>query len=265
MKKIKIVVALVIVFLIVLLIKGNVTAAKENKTDDSSLNLEVSSELVKSLHSKLFLLQDVSLQESEYRNLYFDMEEDIKSEFSIDERLFMVLEALHKSNESKNYVGEDGIEIIILEDEQVKGKMYELFNEEVDLSNIDEFNTSQDCGLISYSHKDEEFEFGYIACTNTEKRKSKVVGAVKRENFIDLTVEAFSARTSRVEFEREDEVFAIRNYNSSKTIIGYTSLDTLENDYDTIFEKHDISRYIFTFELRGDDYYLTIIKEVSLI
>ncbi len=262
--------ALFITFIVFLgiLIKLNVTAKKEptlnnHNESTSTLNLELGSDLIKNVFSKLTLLASDSLYDEEYKYLYFTNESEKR--LILDEKLFIVFNNLYKNQRFEIEKLDDNTEKLIVKEEIVKQEFNDFFKEQnINLNDI-EFRVSKNFGIVDYKYENKKFELKYIKF-NKNKVIDKIYlnSAYKEGNFIKLSLSGFHAEANKDEYTDEDKVFTIKNFGEKKALMSRISKKYIEENEQEIIDSNNINQYVFSFELKGDDYFLDNIKKVEL-
>lgn len=260
-KKIKILLVVVLLLVLVILIKQNVSAKKEPETtlNDSTLNLEINSDLVQGVYSKLSLLAQDGICDNNYGDLYFDFKED-KKEITNEDELYIALDSLYKNGVLNVEEDKDGRSVYKVEKETVVREIDALFKDSSFEPTSATISPSLDCGIIGYLYTGSSYELNIVPC-DAEKTffKAKLVSASKEENYIKLDVKAFKALADEVNAE-EGNLYAIKNFDSDEILTQMTYSD-LEDNVDNVFTSYEIDVYTFMFELKGDDYFLVGISK----
>lgn len=251
----KLIIVLISTFLILGIIKQNVTATKEipvdNKQSSGALNLEINSQLVQNAYATLILLKDRNIDDEIYRYSYFNITD--KNELTQEEKLYVAFENIYKNGGFEKETS-DEVEILKVSEEIVKNEIFRIFKDDsfapVDIN----YKSSMNCGIIDFLYTGNSYELKYKKCD--EKNKgfdvSKLVSAVKDGNFIKLTVKSVYA----IKHNKKDE-YMVKNYNTKESL-AEVSLDEINEE---LLDEVDAKSYIFSFELKGDDYYLVNVKE----
>lgn len=257
-KKIKILVTIILVMVVVVAVRRNVTITKEPDgvtVDNRSMQLEVNSEAVKVVFNKLTLLNVGLFDDEVYDNMYFNMEEDTK-ELSSDEKLFLVFETLYGEHAYlKEEVPKEKAEILKVDLGIVKDRYESIFMEEFKPEEID-YRVARKRGIVSMSLQDQEYVLKFKRQDSTRIKKAKIEKAEKAGDFINLKVKAFYA-TKISSYEGSELIYKIKNYGENK-IIAKVPKNKLDDD--EVFKNDSIYSYVFSFELRGEEYYLNSIK-----
>lgn len=257
-------VIIVAVFLgIVVVIRNNVTATKEKVLNKGTIiALELNSELVNKVESKLTLLKESVFYDDTYKYLYFDIG-DKEKKLSLDEKLYIVFEELYREDKVQKEHRKSGVEFLEISSVDVKEKMEELFGitDEVKLDEI-EYKTSSTCGIVKYLYTDDKYELTYKACErDKEVHKYELEEALKDGDIVKLKLKSFYAKTTRNHFNRDDKIFSVRNFGKPDVVVK-TSISNIDEMPNEIFDNYDISSYAFSFELKGEDYYLSSIERI---
>lgn len=258
-KKIKLTLIILVFLAIAIAVGCNVTATKENSNKNGSvISLELNSELVQSVMSKLDLLNNSALYDDTYKYLYFNIEDNQK-ELENDEKLYLIFEDLYKKEMFSKENLDGGLELLKIGADTVKDEMHELFNEkDIRLYEID-YKPSSNCGIVDFLYTGDAYELKYRNCSrNSDVHKYKLEEARKDGDFIKLYIKSFYAYTDKKDFKANEKVFVVKNYNEDNSL-GKVSFDDLANKTDDIFEKYDIRSYVFSFGLKDDEYYLVSI------
>ncbi|MCI8497986.1 MAG: hypothetical protein HFG33_01100 [Bacilli bacterium] len=254
-RRFKILITTCILFIGILIMRKNITATKEidNKPSNSGsmLALEMNSDVVKDVFSKLTLLED-KIKSEKYRDLYFKFDGEEKS-FSIEEKLYILFENIYERSLDSN---DDEIVSLEISQEELINEAKVMFNDEAFDAVAANFSTSLDCGIVEYLYTGQKYELKVKRCEESDViSKTRLEKAIKKGNFIDLTVRAY-----RIIPSKKGKTFEVKNFNDDE-ILDKDTLDNIEAKEKTIFDEYDIQSYIFSFELKGDDYYLSSIKK----
>ncbi len=255
-RKFRVLVVALISIAIFILIRLNVTATKEFDKNEKNaiLALEVNSEIVSEVLSKLSLLDD-KIGSDVYKNLYFKFGGEEKT-LSIEDKMYIVFESLYKKGTLEEEILEDGEILYKTTPDVLKDEAASLFKDE-DFDFLEaNFVPSKNCGIVDYLYTGQQFEFKINNCDRTNDiTKSKVVKAVKDGNLIELRIKAFRAFIDK----KDKNKYEIRNFNADN-VLNRVTLDEFKNKDEELFQNPLIEEYVFSFELRGDEYYLTKIK-----
>ncbi len=260
-KFIKLSVLILLLATIVVLVRQNVTTRKEPNNQDvnnKAINLDINSELVQDMYKKLILLNDVFNDEN-YKNLYFDFEDD-KKVLSADEKLYITFNNLFTEDKFQIEEIDDKEKKLTISKTQVEEEYETLFKETINDTNI-YYKTSKECGIIGYVNNDNDYELTYKICNDDDKVIDRVllVSASKNGNFIDLKLKAFRAVYNKKHSKNDLYKYDIKNYNDDKSLKLVEKEEIIDN-LNEIFSIEGINSYIFSFELKSDNYYLTSIK-----
>ncbi len=264
-KFIKLGMLIVLVVVIVILVRQNVTTRKETNTPEESnkvIALDINSELVQDLYKKLILFED-AFNDENYKYLYFNFEDEKKS-LSADEKLYIVFDSLYKSNKFQVEEVDENDKKLNISKNEVNLEYESLFKETINETNI-YYKTSKDCGIVGYVINDDEYELTFRGCDDEEKIIDKVmlVSASKNGNFIDLKTKAFQAVYNKRYSKKNALKYDIKNYNDEKSLKLVEKEDVIDNSSE-ISTMGEINSYVFSFELKGDNYYLSSIRRESM-
>ncbi len=253
---------LLLVVVIIILITKNVTTKKESNIESLShntINLDIDSEIVSGLYQEVILFDDVFDDET-YKYLYFNFEND-KKILSADEKLYIVFNSLYKNNELQIEEIDVNEQKINISKDAVNLEYERLFKESIDGVNI-YYKTSENCGIIGYESNDEGYLLDFKKCNNTHESIdiNRLENALKDGNFISLELKAFKAVYNTKYSKEESSMYDIINYDSNVSL-KLVDEDTVVNLKDEIFTIDGIYSYIFLFELKGDNYYLSEIQK----
>lgn len=255
--KIRYIAVIALLIIGIILIRSNVTATKEttkNTGDISVMSLEVNSDLVQKVVSKLTLL-DQSVVDDRHKEIYFVGYED-KKELTDEERLFIVLEDLYSTNQA-SVTKEENIEYLTLSLESLKERFAYLFQiEDIDIKNID-YNVAELCGITELSYSDENVQLKINKCEPDKGIEYKIENATKKGDYLYLDLKAFAA-TKKIDKVGNTNI-KITNFDDKKSLKIVNEMD-FESHIDDYFKELDIDTFRFTFLLKGDDYYLENIK-----
>lgn len=271
---IKIIITLAVVFIGVVLIKKNVTAIKERFDDQdnqsfSVTNLDINFEIVQTLYNSLNLdLVDNTcemnkcLLNNSYTYLYYQ-NYDNKKELSDDEKLYFAFNSLYlENNFTSKEVESTEKKTVVFDGETVKNKITQLFGQ-IDYTNFtNTLKLSSTCGVTDYIYTGSSYELTLTECTQIRDfAKSKLYSATKENNYIYLIVNSFYAYTKKNEFEPNENVFTVKEFDKDE-LLTKTSLNELDKNTDNIFNKYETSKYTFKFELKSDNnYYLSSVEK----
>lgn len=254
--KLKLTIVVLVSLGIITLIRFNVTATKETniKQGVSTLALEVNSDIVSKVTAKLTLLDD-KIGSDVYKNLYFDFEEKEKM-LSIEDKMYIVFESLYEKDALEEEVLDDGEIVYRTTPAVIKEEALSIFKEE-DFNFIDaNFVPSKECGIVDYLYTGQNFEFKIKKCDNkNDITKSKIVGALKDGNLIELKLKAIHAIVDK----KDKTKYSIKNFREDD-VLDKIDIKEIDGNDEELFKNSKIDEYIFSFELRGDEYYLTKIK-----
>lgn len=254
-KFIRHILVLVALITLALLIKTNVTFQKENPNDKNSQNLEISSELVQNLYSKLTLLND-SIESDNYKNIYFKMLANEK-ELSNEEKLYIVIENMYQNDRFDFQETKNNSKKVVIKEEEIIEEVNNLFKgSDFDPKNIN-FLPSLDCGIVEYLYTGEEFSFTFSECDKSKEfTKSELKSAHKDGNFVVLRLKSYRALYRKKDKKNKVDSYIIKNHNGEEELMNIPKND-LYNRLSAIMEDDRIDEYDFYFELKGDDYYLS--------
>lgn len=244
-------------FVLIVLVKQNVTAKKEDPKEpqesSSIMNLEINSELVNNAYNSLILLNDRIIDDEFYRHSYFNINEE-KDNLSNEEKLYSAFESLYRKDKFIKET-EDDIEILKINTDQVKEEILNLFKDEsFDTLNVN-YKPSINCGIVDYLYTGNTYELKFKKCTDKKViDRSKLENAVKDGNYIKLTLKSFYAT------QTEKDNYTIKNYGDDREIQSVTLKD-IDEHLDEIINNNQINKYTFSFELKGDKYYLVKIEK----
>lgn len=254
--KFKLTIVVLISLGIITIIRFNVTATKEIniKQGVSTLALEVNSEIVSNVISKLSLLDD-KIGSDVYKNLYFDFEEEEKI-LSIEDKMYIIFESLYEKKALEEETLDSGEILYKTTPAIIKEEANSIFKEE-EFNFIEaNFVPSKECGIIDYLYTGQNFEFKIKNCDDRKDiTKYKIIGALKNGNLIELKVKAFHAVVDK----KDSAKYYIKNFRKSD-ILDKIDINEIDDNDEELFKNFEIDEYIFSFELRGDEYYLTKIK-----
>lgn len=256
-RSIRILLVVICVCIAVVVLRNSITATREedNKPKDSGsiLALEMNSDIVKDVYSKLTLFDD-KIGSVQYSNLYFDFEGSEK-DFTIEEKMYILFENMFDSERGEITREDDDIYSFKIDQGALGEEAKELFKDEVFEPIAANFGTSLDCGIIGYLYTGQEYELKIKKCEDKkEETKTKLIEATKNGNFIELKMKAMKILPSK-----KGKNYEVRNFSSDKVLMK-DSLKNIEAKSEEIFERSDIDEYTFSFELKGDDYYLFSIR-----
>lgn len=258
-KTIKILISIICMILLVILVRQNVKVTKEpsNIKNSTEMQLEVKSELVQKVYSKLSLLENSSFNDDVYDSLYFNIE-DGEKRLSLDEKLYIVFQELYRQgNMSVDEKGND-TKILSIKKSLVNSTFTTLFRESILLDRVN-YKVSENCGITDYSIKEDSIDLELSECSNDKIKKSKLLSASKKGDYIDLKIKAFLA--SPVKTKKDSKTFNVKNYGEKKILLKVSNDDLNSDD---IFDTKGIFTYTFSFVLKGDEYYLDTIKRDAL-
>ncbi len=243
--------------LIVILIKQNVTTTKEKPSDPgesiSSMALEKNSALVKKVFDSLILLSNRNIDDEFYRFAYFNVKD--KNELSQEEKLYIAFESLYKNDDLNKENIEGDMEILRTSSDRVKEEIVKLFKDDsFDPVNVN-YKSSSSCGIVDYLYTGTDYELKFKRCDKSTMglNVSKLESAVKDGNYIRLTIKSMYA----VPESTDSNQYIVKNYNNEEILATVNFADFNEDLLDQV----DVKSYVFSFELKGDDYYLVNIKE----
>jgi len=264
-KFIKLIMLILLVIAVVVLVRQNVTTRKETNVSEESkkaIALDINSELVQDLYKKLILFDDVFNDEN-YKYLYFTFEDEKKS-LSVDEKLYIAFNNLYKSEKFQVEEIDENDKKLNISKNDVNFEYENLFKETINETNV-YYKTSKDCGIVGYVSNDEEYELTFRECKDDEKVIDKVmlVSASKNGNFIDLKTKAFQAVYNKRYSKKNAFKYDVKNYNNDKSLKLVEKEEIIDN-YQDIFTMDEVNSYVFSFELKGDNYYLSSIRRESI-
>jgi hypothetical protein len=198
---------------------------------------------------------DDGLLDSNYYFMYFEGYKKKKT-LSDTEKLYTVFSSLYRKNAfASDIETNDDTKKYVIDEETVKNEIVSLYGT-TDFTNFDNnFKQTQACGIIDYLYTGSGYELIYKECTDkTSLAKTKLIDAYKEDNYIYLTYKAFLATENDLEY-------LVTNFDDDTEIIN-TTLEELNDNYLDIFDKYEINKYTFCFELDEESYHLKeIIKE----
>lgn len=249
---------LIVIIVLAFLIKSNVTFQKENPNDKNNQNLEISSELVQNLYSKLTLLDD-SIGSDIYKNAYFKMTSNEKV-LSDEEKLYITLENMYQNDRFELQEIENDQKKIVIDQKEIIDEVNSLFKgSDFDPKNIN-FLPSPSCGIVEYLYTGKEFSFTFSECDKAKEfTKTELKSAHKDGNFIVLRLKSYRAIYRKKDKKNKADYYIIKNHNEEEELMNIPK-NELYNQFSTIIEDDRIDEYDFYFELKGDDYYLSKIK-----
>lgn len=242
-------IVLVLAISIVVLIKCNVTATKEEANDSNEsialLNLEVNSELVQNIYSSLILLKNRALDDETYRYSYFNLKD--KNTLSNEEKMYIAFESLYLKDKFLKEVVDD-IENLKISEADLKEEINHLFHDDFSLIDVN-YKSSLNCGIVDYLYTGTDYELKFKKCDEKHKGidDARLESAVKDGNFVRLTVKSYYA-------VKNSKRYDFKNFISDDTFLTLNELDS------NIIDNKEVSKYVFSFELKGDDYYLSNIQ-----
>lgn len=252
--------AAILIVAVLLLLKSNVTFSYEPKIGDDNLKnraLEINSDLVQSLYSKLTILDD-SLLTSNYKYAYFKMSSPEK-ELSAEEKLYITIENMYTTNilELKR---EDDIYKTRIKAEEVLDQAKRLFKDEGINPNTLNFEPSSNCGIVSYLYTGEHYELSFKKCdTKEEVNKTELVSAKKEDNYVILRLKSLYATYKEKTKKEKEGHYLLKNYNS-EDVINTVDENKIDEELEKTIKSDSVDEYDFYFELRGEDYYLSKIR-----
>lgn len=256
-KTFKIITMVLLAVSLLLLIKSNITLSYEPRSSepDSGLSLEINSDLVRSLYSKLTLIED-SLMSDKYKYAYFKMSSKEKN-LTEEEKLYATIENLY-SEDAFNIKEKDGVEKTVVKSEFLIDEAKKLFKDtDIEPKNMN-FAISS-CGIVSYLYTKETFELGFKKCNQNDKSITKLISAKKQGNYVILHIKSFYASYEKKKKEKIGK-YMVYNYNR-KDLVEKIEEDE-EEKLEHLIEDARIDVYDFYFELQGEDYNLSKIVQV---
>lgn len=247
-----------VVITLLFLVQSNVTFSHEPRIEGATtdLNLEINSDLVQTLYSKLTLLED-SILSDKYKYAYFKMNTDEK-ELSPEEKLYVAIENMY-SNDRFDLMKDDEIEKTTVESATLIDEAANIFKDsELNPKNMN-IAVSSNCGIVSYLYTGETFELGFKKCDPKEEKSiTKLSSARKQENYIVLRLKSFYANYKK---SKKNSTYVAYNYNSEDMIEEFADKD-IDEKLNALLDDDRIDEYDFYFELHGDDYNLTKIVSI---
>ena len=148
-RKIKSILLIFVFVVLLVVIRLNVTAIKENPNrEGTGIVLEPNSEIVTKVLGKLDILNDSVFKDDVYQYLYFDVEAGKSKKLSSDELLYLSFEKLYKSGDfTREQSGED-IELLSIGADKVSDVLENSFGrDDVKLYEI-QYKVSSTCGIV---------------------------------------------------------------------------------------------------------------------
>lgn len=251
---IKIVLFIMLAILVGIIVKANVTIIKEpDNPEDTSFNLETSSEIVQEVYSGLILTDRSSFEDPTYSNMYFVFDGEEKK-LKNDEKLYLVLEKLYEENAFGSELEED-IETLQIDIEKVVSTYENMFEDKINLQDI-EYKVSSNRGIIEYQINEDKVNLKVKRLNQEKIRKSIIESASKNGDYIELKIKSLIGNAI-VSKETNEKFYDIRNYGVNKVLVRVPA----ESSLDEVFKKDEVNSYVFTFVLNGEKYYLESIKK----
>lgn len=244
----KLLIFVIIAVTLIVVVRQNVTLTKEPRQQDTkAVALEIKSDMIQNVYSKLTLLKD-SFSDEGHRDIYFDF--DKEKILSSEDKLYIAFDSLYKKDSFQKEKLSESKEKLTIDKDTVKNEIKELFKEEnFDLNEIT-FTPSKSCGIVEYNTQNEQYELIYNQCEDTPVKKVKIENAYKEGNFINLKIKSFYIQSDK---EQKDN-FLIKDFKNDSIIVKMTK-EELNNNIEQLFENMK-DTYTFSFELKGDEYYL---------
>lgn len=262
-RKIKSILLILVFVVLLVVIRLNVTAIKENPNrEGTGIVLEPNSEIVTKVLGKLDILNDSVFKDDVYQYLYFDVEAGKSKKLSSDELLYLSFEKLYKSGDfTREQSGED-IELLSIGADKVSDVLKNSFGrDDLKLYEI-QYKVSSTCGIVGYLYTGDSYELKFNHCDKAKKiHKVKYQEALRVGDVIKLRVKSFYAETDKKNYKEEDKVFDLKNYGKD-TFLEKLSYKTLQDESDNIFETYTIDEFVFDFAFKDDDYHLLEIFRV---
>ncbi len=264
-KFIKMSMLILLLVVIVILVRRNVTTRKETNVQEESnkaIALDINSELVQDLYKKLILFDD-AFDDENYKYLYFTFEDE-KKNLSADEKLYIVFNSLYRGEKFQVEEIDENDKKLNISKNDVNLEYENLFKETINETNV-YYKTSKDCGIVGYVSNDDEYELTLRKCKDNEEIIDKVmlVSASKNGNFINLKTKAFQGIYNKRYSKKNVFKYDIKNYNSDKSL-KLVEKDEIIDSFSDIFTINEVNSYVFSFELKGDNYYLSSIRRESI-
>lgn len=269
-KPIKIIATISIIIVLIVLVKTNITATKEEPVESiESSNITIldpNSSLTKTLYNNLNMNlinsdcsgEDKCLSNYNYDFLYYKF--DKKMELDDASKIYLAINYLYKNDLLTQASPEDKNSYTISK-ETMQDTLTDLFGIR-DFSNFNsEFTPSQKCGIIDYTYTGENYLITTNVCNNNDRTaKSKVVKAYKDDNYVILDIKSFYFDKKDDNYTDDEKVIPIKNFNTDE-VLDTVSLNHINNSPDDLFKNKKMTDYLFRFELIGDNYYL---KDISI-
>lgn len=255
---------LVSAIIIGILIKNNVTAVKEETTQNlgnSTLSLDINSELVQNLYQNLNIklinnsckLDDGCINNSNYNLLYFKIENSTKV-LTDDEMLYLIFNSIYQEGTYTEITHEENAFKIKIELDVVQDKLKKMYNIDTFESFESILRPAEECGIVEFLYTGTHYELTINECNKEDSfGRSKLVSAIKEDNYIYLNIQSFYG-------ELKKENYYFYDYSKDDYIVK-KSIDDLAS-LDTIFEDFDITTFSFKFELIGDNYLLKDVVKI---